>query len=115
MPASMRSKGRSSSARHQSTFWTLTELARPQIVSLLMARLAFAFGALLLERAEPKHKTSKCKEAPHFGGASCAVRQSSDNHRDRHTRQPELNSAAAPNLVSSPYMRGERAKPCARS
>ena len=32
MPASMRSKARSSSCRHQSTFWTLTELGRPQMV-----------------------------------------------------------------------------------
>src|SRR5215204_4376946 len=35
IPASMRSKGRSSSAQHHSTFWTLIEFVRPQILSML--------------------------------------------------------------------------------
>src|SRR5215208_8399541 len=35
MPASMRSNGRSSSAQHHSTFWTLIEFVRPQIMSML--------------------------------------------------------------------------------
>src|SRR3954468_20432873 len=35
MPASMRSNGRSSSAQHHSTFWTLIEFLRPQILSML--------------------------------------------------------------------------------
>src|SRR4051794_2665925 len=35
MPASMRSNGRSSSAQHHSTFWTLIEFVRPQILSML--------------------------------------------------------------------------------
>src|SRR4051812_36373440 len=35
MPASTRSNGRSSSAQHHSTFWTLIEFGRPQILSML--------------------------------------------------------------------------------
>src|SRR5215218_1616748 len=35
IPASMRLKGRFSSAQHHSTFWTLIEFVRPQILSML--------------------------------------------------------------------------------
>src|SRR3972149_1405062 len=38
MPASMRSYGRLSSSRHQSAFFTLTELVRPQIFSIVSPR-----------------------------------------------------------------------------
>src|SRR3954454_4311954 len=67
MPASMRSKGRSSSAQHHSTFWTLIEFVRPQILSMFHLPRYNLLGAPRLGKA-----------------AKCASRQRVRLRRRRH-------------------------------
>src|SRR6266699_4684355 len=71
-PTSRRSKGISSSAQHHSTFWTLDELARPQIFSIdaSLAAWKVAIGASVSRRAQPPQRQAPVYDGPVYNGRS---------------------------------------------
>src|SRR5215210_6962158 len=61
IPASMRLKGRSSSAQHHSTFWTLIEFVRPQILSMLHLSRYDLVGAPPLRKGDGPSNGAYCR------------------------------------------------------
>src|SRR3954447_3457773 len=68
MPASMRSKGRSSSAQHHSTFWTLIEFVRPQILSMFHLPRYNLLGAPRLRKAAKCASRQRVRRVEPFWG-----------------------------------------------
>src|SRR5215475_11461269 len=105
MPASIRSKPMSSSARHHSAFCTFTELARPQIVNP-----TFSAPQNFLETSYRKSRERARKKDPASGGARLAYMKiksmpeeqpQQNDHRDRYTQKPKQNSSSHRSLLNS--------------
>src|SRR5262245_8073050 len=110
----------SSSARHHSTFWTLTELARPQIVNCPATHASRRFSRP--DIAEFCVEGSGKKSGPAMRGrgltiSKCAAIRSvakeqpkQNDHRDWHTQKPQQNSASHHLLLVFAFARATPAR-----
>lgn len=138
MPASIRSYARSSSHRHQSTFWTLTELGRPQIVIRVFALLDTLFAPpsdgrgnnSISGKKQPvtlpllRLRNMKNQARDERGLISqCVDRAASvseeqpqqDDHRNWHTEKPEQNASSHSRLLHVKQATPKSARCSARS